>query len=105
MDPGGEDNPACIPKLANLNSQVGFMHVTLSENTVPPARPWPLTATHLCHSHLQHVASDSSQSKHGNHTWFEALSCTQERIRAFIKLLMTDNSLRLMQGSEMDSDP
>lgn len=23
-DPGGEDDPACIPKMANLNSQVGL---------------------------------------------------------------------------------
>lgn len=23
MDPGGEPDPACIPKMANLNSQVG----------------------------------------------------------------------------------
>lgn len=40
MDPGGEPDPACIPKMANLNSQVGFMHVTQSETANVPPLPW-----------------------------------------------------------------
>ncbi len=40
-------------------------------------------------------------SEHGNGTWFDALSCTQKEIRAFIRMLIIEDSL---QGSEMDSD-
>lgn len=30
-DPGGVDDPSCVPKMANINSQVGPMHVPQPE--------------------------------------------------------------------------
>lgn len=83
-DPGGEDDPACIPKMANLNSQVGLcMPLSLKLHI-------HFHCPHLCHSHFKHVANDSSQSKHGDHTCFEALGCTQKGNRPFIKQFMID---------------
>lgn len=78
-DPGGEDDPACIPKMANLNSQVGLRMLHSIKLLNSPPLPWPLTDTHLCHSHLQHAASDSSQFKHGNLTQFKDIRALTRR--------------------------
>uniref|UniRef100_A0A3Q0SYR3 Solute carrier family 38 member 3a n=1 Tax=Amphilophus citrinellus TaxID=61819 RepID=A0A3Q0SYR3_AMPCI len=43
-----------------ITSLLLFTYVTDSAN--PPPLPWPLTATHLFHSHLKHVASATSQT-------------------------------------------
>lgn len=84
-DPGGEDDPACIPKMANLNSQVCLTYVTFAAS--PPALLWPLITTNLSHSH-QHVASAFSQCKHGN---LGLKHCyTEKQLRTFIKRLLMD---------------
>lgn len=45
--PGGEDDAACIPKMANLNTRVG-PHTSLGlKPSHPPSLPWPLTHTPL----------------------------------------------------------
>lgn len=53
-------DPACIPKMANLNTQVGFQCMPLCGRLqIHPHCLGHLTDTHFCRSHLQHAASDT----------------------------------------------
>lgn len=58
MDPGGEDNPSCVPKMANLNSQVGFdacCSLSKSTCTVTATDSHPLmleSSSACCQCHL-----------------------------------------------------
>lgn len=99
-DPGGNDNPACIPKMANLNSQVGFfLHVTHPESA----------KMHLhCHDHGEPPAyvtviySMRPVTVHDPSMEITLGLKHSTALRAFIKLLMRHNKVRLTQGSEMD---
>lgn len=53
-------DPACIPKMANLNTQVGLQCMSLCGRLqIHPHCLGHLTDTHFCRSHLQHAASDT----------------------------------------------
>lgn len=98
-DPGGEDDPACIPKMANLNTQVGLrmsLSVKLQIHPCCHGHRNPLTVLYVIviFSMLPVTAHDPSMEK--------ALRALKVM---FTQLLTIGESLRLIQDSKMDSDP
>lgn len=86
--PGGKDDAACIPKMANLNTQVG-LHTSLSlKPSHPPSLPWPLTDTHFMpQSSTAWCQWGFTTPAWKSHTVWSPQS-SQEGSRAIIKLLM-----------------
>uniref|UniRef100_A0A3B5B8S9 Sodium-coupled neutral amino acid transporter 3-like n=1 Tax=Stegastes partitus TaxID=144197 RepID=A0A3B5B8S9_9TELE len=64
-DPGGEDNPACIPKMANLNSQTAYTIPILAFAFVCHPEVLPIYTELRKYKKMQHVANISIAVMYG----------------------------------------
>uniref|UniRef100_A0A8D3E9R3 Solute carrier family 38 member 3a n=1 Tax=Scophthalmus maximus TaxID=52904 RepID=A0A8D3E9R3_SCOMX len=65
MDPGGEENPACIPKMANLNSQTAYTIPILAFAFVCHPEVLPIYTELRKYKKMQHVANISIAVMYG----------------------------------------